>query len=192
MSDPIVDMLILLMPGLKNEATPATTEKHLPGKHNQKRHGWRYSGDTIANARSAMRGQSAGERAEYRKRAGMQEPKKVERPKPKMTETPLPKLTGSEKQVSWAESIRAKKIAEGKEWIDMYRKEAQSAVRSGKRTQEQADKIVGFYERALTVFRKRTEASYFIDRRNRSTRDVLEKIMEKLTGFDDLKKSLGI
>lgn len=53
--------------------------KHLPGKHNQKRHGWRYGGDQVSQARSAMRGQSAEERAEYRKRAGMATPKKVER-----------------------------------------------------------------------------------------------------------------
>lgn len=53
--------------------------KHLQGKHNQKRHGWRYTGDAVTNARSAMRGQGAGERGEYRKRAGMAEPKKVER-----------------------------------------------------------------------------------------------------------------
>lgn len=62
------------------------THKHLQGKHNQKRHGWRFHGDSLANARSAMRGQSKPERDEYRKRAGMAQPKKVERQPRKMTE----------------------------------------------------------------------------------------------------------
>lgn len=43
--------------------------KHLQGQHNQKRHGWRYG--SVGAARSAMRGQNAGERDEYRKRANM-------------------------------------------------------------------------------------------------------------------------
>lgn len=50
--------------------------KHLSGKHNQSRHGWRFArgGDDAARlgaARRSMRGRDAGERAEYRKRAGM-------------------------------------------------------------------------------------------------------------------------
>lgn len=54
-------------------------QKHLPGKHDQKRHGWRYG--SIDAARRSMRGRSAEERAEYRKRAGMPEAKKIEKPK---------------------------------------------------------------------------------------------------------------
>jgi hypothetical protein len=57
----------------------AIVYKHLPGKHSQKRHGWRYGGG-VASARQSMRGEKdPTERAEYRKRAGMSEPKKVER-----------------------------------------------------------------------------------------------------------------
>lgn len=48
--------------------------KHLPGQHNQKRHGWRYGG--LTQARRSMRGQDEGERTEYRKRAGMPKPEK--------------------------------------------------------------------------------------------------------------------
>lgn len=52
--------------------------KHQPGKHNQKRHGWRYG--SLYAARRSMRGMwNAAERAEYRKRAGMPEPKKIEK-----------------------------------------------------------------------------------------------------------------
>lgn len=44
--------------------------KHLPGQHNQKRHGWRYGG--LQQARRSMRSTpEAGERDVYRKRAGM-------------------------------------------------------------------------------------------------------------------------
>lgn len=56
------------------------TFKHLPGQHNQKRHGWRYGG--LDKVRRSLRGQPKNERDEYRKRAGMPEPKKVERIKP--------------------------------------------------------------------------------------------------------------
>lgn len=54
--------------------------KHLPGEHNQERHGWRFArgGDGAAKLRAArrsMRGRNARERAEYRKRAGMPEAK---------------------------------------------------------------------------------------------------------------------
>lgn len=73
-----------ILPGVdlaQKEAREGETLKHLQGKHNQKRHGWRYSGNQVANARSAMRGQTAEERAEYRKRAGMPTPKKIEKPK---------------------------------------------------------------------------------------------------------------
>jgi hypothetical protein len=73
--------------GLFPNLFPVESEKHLQGKHNQKRHGWRFSGDKLTNARRAMRGQNAAERAEYRKRAGMQEPKKVER-KPREAQKP--------------------------------------------------------------------------------------------------------
>lgn len=57
----------------------AATFKHLPGKHDQKRHGWRFG--SVSAARRSLRGRSAEERAEYRKRAGMPEPKKIEKPK---------------------------------------------------------------------------------------------------------------
>lgn len=57
------------------ETIRLVTEKHMQGKHEQKRHGWRYGG--LAAARRSMRGQPKAERDEYRKRAGMQEPKKV-------------------------------------------------------------------------------------------------------------------
>lgn len=61
--------------------------KHLAGKHNQSRHGWRFAkgGDDAAKlgaARRSMRGRDAGERAEYRKRAGMPEAKPLERKQP--------------------------------------------------------------------------------------------------------------
>lgn len=46
-----------------------TALKHLPGQHNQKRHGWRYG--SVGAARRSMRWQEATEREEYRKRAGM-------------------------------------------------------------------------------------------------------------------------
>ena len=71
-----------IMPGAFEEETKeeeATTEKHLAGMHNQKRHGWRYGGG-VDSARRSMRGlKDPKERAEYRKRAGMGEAKKVER-----------------------------------------------------------------------------------------------------------------
>lgn len=52
--------------------------KHLQGRHNQKRHGWRYGG--IGEARRSMRGlDNPDERSEYRRRAGM--PKPIKRPK---------------------------------------------------------------------------------------------------------------
>lgn len=61
-----------------------TGEKHLTGRHNQKRHSWRYGkGDEasrIGAARRSMRGQKdPNERAEYRRRAGMPEAKKVDK-----------------------------------------------------------------------------------------------------------------
>jgi hypothetical protein len=68
----------------------AIVYKHLPGKHSQKRHGWRYGGG-VASARRSMRGEKdPKERAEYRKRAGMSEPKKVER-KPEKEDITLDK-----------------------------------------------------------------------------------------------------
>jgi len=51
--------------------------KHRQGMHNQKRHGWRFG--SLDKARSSMRGQEAGEREAYRKRAGMPVP--VKKPK---------------------------------------------------------------------------------------------------------------
>lgn len=67
------------------EEPPVTTKeriirvsiKHLPGQHNQKRHGWRYSRggsyeQKLGSARVSMqRTPQAGERDVYRKRAGM-------------------------------------------------------------------------------------------------------------------------
>ena len=66
--------------------------KHQAGKHNQKRHGWR--GGSLEAVRRAMRSgvsadyegktTPAAERAEYRKRHGMGEPKKIStKPEPK-------------------------------------------------------------------------------------------------------------
>lgn len=69
---------------LKNRikiAVDGVTLKHLQGQHDQKRHGWRYGG--TAQARGSMRGRNAEERSEYRKRAGMPEPKKIEKKPPK-------------------------------------------------------------------------------------------------------------
>lgn len=72
------------------------TLKHLPGGHNQKRHGWRYGG--TGAARRSMRNMREGgkysdilspkttpeaERAAYRKRAGMPEPTKIPKVDPK-------------------------------------------------------------------------------------------------------------
>lgn len=63
------DFLRWIMPGLPKEE-PVETLKHLPGKHNQKRHGWRYGG--VNAARRSMRGEkNPEERDEYRRRAGM-------------------------------------------------------------------------------------------------------------------------
>lgn len=71
--------------------------KHHPGgkDHNQKRHGWRFArgGDAAAKlsaARRALRGASQAERDEYRKRAGMQQPKKYVPPPPKPAPAPPP------------------------------------------------------------------------------------------------------
>lgn len=74
----------------------ANRYKHLGGKHNQARHGWRFAkgGDEAARlhaARRSMRGRDAGERAEYRKRAGMPQVKPPER------KQPTPKTTGAER-----------------------------------------------------------------------------------------------
>lgn len=78
-------------------------EKHLQGQHNQRRHGWRYG--SLTATRHALQGQNEAERAEYRKRAGMSEPKKVEKkpevaPKPKGFDTSITKddLEGFKKQ----------------------------------------------------------------------------------------------
>lgn len=72
--------------------------KHAPGQHNQKRHGWRYGNLDVA--RQAMRagisedyrGKTTpeAERAGYRKRAGLPEPKKIER-KPEVAPKAQPK-----------------------------------------------------------------------------------------------------
>lgn len=66
--------------------------KHLAGKHNQSRHGWRFAkgGDDAARlgaARRSLRGRDAGERAEYRRRAGMPEAKPMERKQPPQRES---------------------------------------------------------------------------------------------------------
>jgi hypothetical protein len=63
---------------MTTKETQVVAFKHYPGKHNQKTHGWRYG--SISAARRSMRGANAEERATYRKRAGMPEPKKIERP----------------------------------------------------------------------------------------------------------------
>lgn len=61
--------------------------KHQQGRHNQKRHGWRYGGP--GDASRAMQGQTPEERDAYRKRAGMapiaRQPKALAQPERSMT-----------------------------------------------------------------------------------------------------------
>lgn len=62
-------------------AEESVSHKHSPGgkPHNQARHGWRFG--SLDKVRRSLRGRDQGERDEYRKRAGMAQPKKVDRPK---------------------------------------------------------------------------------------------------------------
>lgn len=53
-----------------------TCLKHLPGQHNQKRHGYRYGG--LHEVRRSLRGQPQEERVEYRKRANLPIPERKE------------------------------------------------------------------------------------------------------------------
>lgn len=56
-----------------------TSYKHMPGQHNQKRHGWRYG--SLPKARRSMRGErNVEERDEYRRRAGMQQLDRTPKP----------------------------------------------------------------------------------------------------------------
>lgn len=64
------EFLKWIMPGLPEISEQATSLKHLPGRHNQKRHGWRY-GSVSAARRSLRNERNTGERDEYRRRAGM-------------------------------------------------------------------------------------------------------------------------
>lgn len=81
------------------EGTSFIIYKHMAGRHNQKRHGWRYGGGAggarearLAAARASMhRNPEAAERAEYRRRAGMPEPTKISHaPEPPKPPAPAP------------------------------------------------------------------------------------------------------
>ncbi len=69
--DEMTSLLIIEFDPPEEEAY-ALTVKHLQGKHNQRRHGWRF-GSTIAAQRS-LRSSPKSEREEYRRRAGMVTP----------------------------------------------------------------------------------------------------------------------
>ena len=77
----------------------------------------------------------------------------------------LPKLQGSDKQVRWAEEIRAKRIGEIKEAI----KPGSPVLRT--LTPAQAREL----PRYVSNFARRPAASYWIDRRNDSAADLIHK-----------------
>lgn len=101
--------------------------KHLPGQHEQKRHGWRY-GSNSAAVRALRRAETAEERSEYRKRAGIELQKipKVPReqayPKPAESaasklESDLRQFSGSEEYHKWSYLFKDQVLTDGAKYL---------------------------------------------------------------------------
>lgn len=178
-----------ILPGVdlaQKEAREGETLKHLQGKHNQKRHGWRYSGNQVANARSAMRGQTAEERAEYRKRAGMPTPKKIEKPKVEVVKKPNKQVEitiGSEKQIAWAKDIRAKMVPEAKKYVSDIIDHIQNRVKTGMNTKEQYDLAQKLYNKAVRMIANQSKANYYINRRFTPMAMVIEELIKPMPEY---------
>jgi len=89
----------------------------------------------------------------------------------------LPALVGTEKQVAWAVSIRAKLLEEiERAVLGEYREQLDRTVADGKVTREEADiamlQVLGYVARV----RQQTEARYWIDNRSASARSLLAAI----------------
>lgn len=84
----------------------------------------------------------------------------------------LPALVGSPKQIAWAESIRAKKIAEGREKINYMHGVSVPADREAEK-QEYISKSENFFAR----MRAEASAKSWIDNRLRSFGDELDVFM---------------
>lgn len=79
----------------------------------------------------------------------------------------LPALTGTEKQISWAEQIRAKAMS------GLAELEAQAAKSAGTEAQKQQ------FTAAAGSLRAKSSAGYWIDNRDRSARLLINAIIKE-------------
>lgn len=82
-------------------------------------------------------------------------------------EAGLPPLTGTEKQIVWAETLRAK----AKRDLDAFTELFLSQIQKGK--PEALDVAEGIVADAVAVFRQRTTAKFWIENRGESGRSLL-------------------
>lgn len=89
-------------------------------------------------------------------------------------ETGLPALTGSEKQVNWALTIRARKIKEIEEFLADEKKFIEEEKSANALAEEDEANFLG-WEKAFPEILKKETAKFWIDNRFQDSQTILEK-----------------
>ena len=82
----------------------------------------------------------------------------------------LPELVGTPKQIAWAMTLRHRALADAESYLDYLRESGRVKGRAGK----DGELFEAQKERALEPLRARTEAAWWIDRRNEPGASLLE------------------
>lgn len=85
----------------------------------------------------------------------------------------MTEMTGTEKQVKWAEDIRAEYVRKFDLLRDEYETLAKRAIAAGKATEEIAQQGREKLEGQIAVALARTEAKWWIDNGNDNSREIL-------------------